>query len=71
MLRHWHVSSEHEVAEEEFLERCVQTARELREEAKEDAEIGQDEDGHEIELGMLATRFTFVHQQLLQNFIII
>ncbi len=42
---------EHEETEEEFLERYAKTARELQEEAVEEAENGQDEDGHEIELG--------------------
>lgn len=45
-------ASEREENEEEFLERYAETARELQEEAKEEAENGQDEDGHEIELGM-------------------
>lgn len=44
---------EHEETEEEFLERYAKTARELQEEAVEEAENGQDEDGHEIELGVL------------------
>lgn len=33
------------------MERYAKTARELQEEAVEEAENGQDEDGHEIELG--------------------
>ncbi len=45
-------NDEHEETEEEFLERYAKTARELQEEAIEEAENGQDEDGHEIELGM-------------------
>jgi TRAP-type C4-dicarboxylate transport system substrate-binding protein len=44
---------EHEETEGEFLERYAKTARELQEEAVEEAENGQDEDGHEIELGVL------------------
>jgi hypothetical protein len=44
-------NDEHEETEEEFLERYAKTARELQEEAIEEAENGQDEDGHEIELG--------------------
>lgn len=34
------------------MQRYAKTARELQEEAIEEAENGQDEDGHEIELGM-------------------
>ncbi len=48
---------EHEETEEEFLERYAETARELQEEAIEEAENGQDEDGHEIELGIWSNGF--------------
>lgn len=48
-----------EETEEEFLERHAQTARELQEEAHQEAENGQDEDGHEIELGMYLIWFDF------------
>ncbi|CAM6082528.1 unnamed protein product [Calypogeia fissa] len=44
---------EHEETEEEFLERYAQTARELEEEAIEEAEGGQEEDGQDLELGVL------------------
>lgn len=44
--------TEHVETEDQFLERYAQTARELQEEAVEEAENGQDEDGHKIELGM-------------------
>ncbi|KAG0569597.1 hypothetical protein KC19_6G101400 [Ceratodon purpureus] len=43
----------HEETEEEFLERYAQTARDLQAEACEEAEDGQDEDGHELALGVL------------------
>lgn len=46
--------TEHGETEDQFLERYAQTARELQEEAVEEAEDGQDEDGHELELGVLA-----------------
>jgi len=42
----------HEETEEEFLERYAQTARDLQDEACEEAEYGQHEDGHELALGM-------------------
>lgn len=42
----------HEETEEEFLERYAQTARDLQDEACEEAENGQNEDGHELALGM-------------------
>ncbi|KAG0600495.1 hypothetical protein M758_11G038800 [Ceratodon purpureus] len=45
--------TEHAETEDQFLERYAQTARQLQEEAVEEAENGQDEDGHEIELGVL------------------
>lgn len=45
--------TEHVETEDQFLERYAETARELQEEAVEEAENGQDEDGHEIELGVL------------------
>lgn len=41
----------HDETEEEFLERYAQTARDLQAEACEEAENGQDEDGHELALG--------------------
>ena len=41
-----------EETEEEFLERYAQSARDLQAEACEEAENGQDEDGHELALGM-------------------
>ncbi|XP_024522406.1 uncharacterized protein LOC9646477 [Selaginella moellendorffii] len=45
---------EREETEDEFLERYAETARELEEEAIEDAEGGTEEDGQDIELGVLA-----------------
>lgn len=47
----------HEEMEEEFLERYAQTARDLQAEACEEAENGQDEDGHELALGMSFNSF--------------
>nr|PNR26439.1 hypothetical protein PHYPA_031014 [Physcomitrium patens] len=47
-------NDEREENVEEYLERYAATARELQDEANEEAENGQDEDGHEIELGVLA-----------------
>lgn len=44
---------EREETEEEFLERYAQTARDLENEMIEDAEGGEEEDGKEIELGIL------------------
>lgn len=44
---------EREETEEEFLERYAQTARDLEKEILEDAEGGEEEDGKEIELGIL------------------
>ena len=52
--------NEHEETEDEFLERYAQTIRELKEEAVEDTENGQDEDGHEIELGKQVLTFSSV-----------
>ncbi|KAJ7567515.1 hypothetical protein O6H91_02G151300 [Diphasiastrum complanatum] len=46
---------EREETEEEFLERYAQTARELEEEVAEGAEGGQEEDGHELELGVFVS----------------
>lgn len=48
------VSEEREGTEEQFLERYAERSRELQDEIEEEAENGQDEDGHEIELGVLA-----------------
>jgi hypothetical protein len=45
-------NDEHGETEEEFLERYAKTACELQEEAIKETENGQDENGHEIELGM-------------------
>jgi len=42
-----------EETEEEFLERYAQTARDLQDEACEEAENGQREDGHELALGVM------------------
>ena len=44
--------TEHAETEDQFLERYAETARQLQKEAVEEAENGQDEDGHEIELGI-------------------
>ncbi|BBN00117.1 hypothetical protein MPTK1_1g26560 [Marchantia polymorpha subsp. ruderalis] len=44
---------EHEETEDEFLARYARTARELDLQAIEEAEGGQDEDGQDIELGVL------------------
>ncbi|KAL3700792.1 hypothetical protein R1sor_018814 [Riccia sorocarpa] len=44
---------EHEETEDEFLVRYARTARELEMQAVEEAEGGQDEDGQDIELGVL------------------
>lgn len=48
-------SAAHEETEEEFLERYAQTARDLQDEACEEAENGQHEDGHELALGNYAS----------------
>lgn len=50
--------TEHVETEDQFLERYAQTARELQEDAVEEAENGQDEDGHEIELGTVVSTCT-------------
>jgi hypothetical protein len=41
-------------SDEEFLEQYAKTAHELQKDATEEAKNGQDEDGHEVELGVLA-----------------
>lgn len=56
------LDNEHEETEDEFLERYAQTTRELQEEALQDAENGQDEDGHEIELGKQVLTFSLYLQ---------
>jgi hypothetical protein len=53
--------TEHAETEDQFLERYAQTARELQEEAVEEAENGQDEDGHELELGMIMLSLFFLY----------
>lgn len=47
------VAATQEETEGEFLERQAQTARDLQAEACEEAENGQNEDGHELALGVL------------------
>lgn len=61
--------TEHPETEDRFLERYAETARQLQEEAVEEAENGQDEDGHEIELGMnmLSLFSSFVYALHLLN----
>ena len=57
----------HEETEEEFLERYAQTARDLQAEACEEAEDGQDEDGHELALGTCHSTLSLFSLQHLQN----
>lgn len=54
------VSEEREGTEEQFLERYAERSRELQDEIEEEAENGQDEDGHEIELGMIVVLITWI-----------